>query len=330
LTHYLLAILIAFFGGMILAPIIVRLIKSLNVKQTILSYVSQHESKQGIPTMGGSIFILPACIATFALGGGNYVFAIFAVLLTISYAVIGFLDDFLKVSLKRNMGLRGYQKIVSQVMIALIASYFAYRNDFVGSAIKLPIIGGELDLKWWYIPFSMFVYVALTNSVNLTDGLDGLSATTSSVYFAIFFVVIYFQMNFANESGRTIYAKELHGLLIFIASLLGGLGAFLWFNSYRAKIIMGDMGAMALGGAAAMVALISKNPLLILLTGIMFVISSISVIIQVIVFKLKKKKVWFMSPYHHHLELKGHSEAKIVSYYAIITFIGGVVSLIVM
>ncbi len=330
MIHYLLAILIAFFGGMILAPIIIGLIKRLNVKQTILSYVSQHEDKQGIPTMGGGIFIIPAIVATFVLGGSDYVFAVFAVLLTMSYAVIGFLDDFLKVVFKRNMGLKGYQKIISQVMIALIASYFAYRNNFVGTSINLPMFNTELNLGWWYIPFSMFVYVALTNSVNLTDGLDGLSATTSSVYFAIFFVVIFLQMGVENDLGRTIYAKELHGLLIFIASVLGGLGAFLWFNTFKAKIIMGDTGAMALGGAAAMVALISKNPLLILLTGIMFVVSSISVIIQVIVFKLKKKRVWLMSPFHHHLELKGHSEAKIVSYYAIITFIGGVVSLIVM
>ncbi|MFW5780916.1 MAG: phospho-N-acetylmuramoyl-pentapeptide-transferase [Bacillota bacterium] len=330
MIHYLLAILIAFFGGMILAPIIIGLIKRLNVKQTILSYVSQHEDKQGIPTMGGGIFIIPAIVATFVLGGSDYVFAVFAVLLTMSYAVIGFLDDFLKVVFKRNMGLKGYQKIISQVMIALIASYFAYRNNFVGTSINLPMFNTELNLGWWYIPFSMFVYVALTNSVNLTDGLDGLSATTSSVYFAIFFVVIFLQMGVENDLGRTIYAKELHGLLIFIASVLGGLGAFLWFNTFKAKIIMGDTGAMALGGAAAMVALISKNPLLILLTGIMFVVSSISVIIQVIVFKLKKKRVWLMSLFHHHLELKGHSEAKIVSYYAIITFIGGVVSLIVM
>lgn len=327
---YLLAVLISFFMGMIIAPFAIKIIKKLRVKQTILKYVQQHEGKQGVPTMGGCIFIIPTVITTLILGKGEHMFAQFAILVMLSYGIIGFLDDFLKVILKRNLGLRGYQKIVSQIAIAVIATYFAYNNQYIGTSINIPIANIVLNLKWWYLPFSIFIYIAVTNSVNLTDGLDGLAGTTSAVYFLVFFIIIYIQMTNANDIGRTLYAQELSSLLIFIASLIGGIVAFLWFNSYKAKIIMGDMGSMALGGSVAMVALVTKNPFLILITGIMFVVSSISVIIQVIVFKIKHKRIFLMSPFHHHLELKGIKETNIVSYYTIITFIGGVVSLIIM
>lgn len=330
MIRYLLAVLISFFIGMFIAPLAIKLITNMKVRQTILSYVQQHEAKQGIPTMGGFIFIIASIVTTLLFGGGRHVFSIFAILVMLSYGVLGFLDDFLKVSFKRNLGLRSYQKIISQFMIALIASYFAYKYQYVGTSINIPIANVMWNMRWWYIPFSIFIYIALTNSVNLTDGLDGLAGSTSCVYFVVFFIVAFIQMTNANNLGRTLYAEEMSALMIFISSLIGGLAAFLWFNSFRAKIIMGDMGSMALGGCGAMVAMITKNPFLILLTGIMFVASSISVIIQVIVFKLKNKRVFLMAPLHHHMELKGIPESKIVSYYTIVTFIGGVVSLIIM
>lgn len=329
MIKYLLAVIISFFAAMLIAPLTIRLVKKLHVKQTILSYVQQHESKQGIPTMGGAIFILPTVAASFLLGGG--MMTNFAALVMLSYGAVGFLDDFLKVTLKRNLGLRAYQKIISQLLIAAIASYFAYKSQFIGSEIRVPMLNTMINLKWWYLPFSIFVYIALSNSCNLTDGLDGLAGSTSCIYFMVFFIITFMQMTVANESGRTLYAEELSSLLVFIAALIGGLVGFLWFNSFRAKIIMGDMGALALGGAAAMVAMVTANPFLILFTGIMFVVSSISVVIQVVVFKATKgKRVFLMAPLHHHLELKGINESKIVSFYMIITFIGGIVSLIIM
>lgn len=330
MIKYFLAVLISFSVGMIIAPFIIKLIKRMNARQTILQYVQQHEAKQGIPTMGGSIFILATAFTVLVLDGANNSFCLFAMLVMLSYGILGFLDDFLKVALKRNLGLRSYQKIISQFLIALIASYFAYKNRYVGTAVNIPIFNILIDFKWWYLPFSVFIYIALTNSVNLTDGLDGLSGNVCCVYFAVYFVVAYMEMTNANDLGRTLYAKEISGLLIFIGALIGGLTAFLWHNSFKAKIIMGDMGSMALGGCGAMVAMLTKNPFLILLAGIMFVVSSISVIIQVIIFKLKRKRVFLMAPFHHHMELKGIPEPKIVSYYTIITFIGGVISLIVM
>lgn len=326
----LIIVLTSFFLGMTISPLTISLVKRMRVRQTILSYVQQHESKQGVPTMGGFIFVVPTIVVTLIFGGADYIFVVFGLLVMSSYCIIGFLDDFLKVSLRRNLGLRSYQKIISQLVIATIATYFSYKNQYVGTSINVPIINITWNLGWWYIPFSIFVYIAVTNSVNLTDGLDGLAGSVSIVYFLIFFAVIAMEIAQAEDIGRTLYAQELYGLLVFISALIGGLASFLWFNSFKAKIIMGDMGSMALGGCGAMAAMLSKNPLLILIIGIMFVVSSISVIIQVIVFKLKRKRVFLMAPLHHHMELKGMHEAKIVAYYTLITFISGVVSLIIM
>lgn len=330
MINYLLAILISFFVGMIIAPSIVKFVKKLKVKQTILSYVHQHKDKEGNATMGGLIFIIPSLITSLIFGCGKNEFSLFALFVMLCYGIIGFLDDFLKVKFKRNLGLKAYQKIISQLIIAFIASYYAFKNNFIGPIINIPVFEVTLNLKWWYIPFSMFIYIALTNSVNLTDGLDGLAGNTCSIYFAVFVVIIYLEIANANNIGRTLYARELESLLMFVCCLLGGLTAFLWFNSFKAKIFMGDIGSLALGGVAAVVAMLTKNPFLILVIGIMFVVSSISVIVQVIFFKLKNKRILLMAPFHHHLELKGIKEPKIVSYYSIITLIGGVVGLIIM
>lgn len=330
MLKYLSAVLISFFIGMAAAPPIILLIKKLKARQTILCYVSQHKAKQGIPTMGGWIFLLSTSIATLALCGVKQRFALLCVAVMLAYGLIGFLDDLLKVVLKRNLGLRAYQKIISQVVIAFIASWFAYKSQYVGSAVNLPISGTVFEMKWWYVPFSMFVYIALTNAVNLTDGLDGLAGTSSAVYFSFFFVIVLFAFQRASDMGLTFYAEELSSLLVFISALIGGMAAFLWQNVSRAKIFMGDTGSLALGGAATAVAMLSKNPFLIPIVGIMFVLSCISVIVQVLFFKWKKRRLFLMSPLHHHLELKGVSEPKIVAYYAIITFVGGIVALAVM
>lgn len=326
---YLLALLTAFFIGMIIAPAIILLIKKLRVRQTILSYVEQHKEKQGIPTMGGWIFIIAATVSTLIFGGASHSFSLFIILIMLSYGIVGFLDDFLKVILKRNLGLRAYQKIISQLLIAFIASYFAYKNMYVGAAVNIPVFNVVWNMKWWYIPLSIFIYIAVTNAVNLTDGLDGLAGTTSVIYFVIFFVITFTQYNASQEYGMTLYAEELSSLLTALAALIGALAAFLWNNSYKAKIIMGDTGALALGGAVAGVAMLTKNPFLILTVGIMFVASSISVIIQVVVFKLKKKRVFLMAPLHHHFELKGYHESKIVTFYSVVTAIAGAVSLLI-
>lgn len=324
----LVTILISFSAGMLLAPLLIGLLKKADSVQVILHYVKQHQDKTNLPTMGGWIFIIASLITTLALCKFKYRFALSALLIFFSYGIIGFLDDFIKIGLKRNQGLRAYQKIISQLLIAFIASYFAYRNTYIGSEINIPVIHTTLNLKWWYIPFSMFVYIALTNAVNLTDGLDGLAGSVSLIYLFVFLILIITAFFNAEYLGATFYSYELKSLSVFVASLIGGLLAFLWFNSYKAKIIMGDTGALALGGACSSIALFIRQPLLILFTGSLFILSCVSVILQVLYFKRTRKRIFLMSPFHHHLELKGLHEAKIVACYCIITLIGGIVALI--
>lgn len=330
MTKILLAFLCAFFIGMIIAPPTIFLIKKMKAKQTILSFVEQHKDKEGVPTMGGIIFILAALITSFIFWKGESRLAFIALMVTVSYGVVGGLDDAIKVIFKRNLGLKAYQKIISQSVIAILATLFAYKNLYVGSTISVPIFNAVINLKWFYIPLSFIIYIATTNCVNLTDGLDGLAGSTVSLYFAVFFIAIYILYGDALEMGQTFYAQELYNLLILVAALVGGIGAFLWYNSHKAKIFMGDTGSLALGGACAIIPLFIKNPLLIMIVGIMFVVSGISVIVQVLVFKLRKKRVFLMAPFHHHLEMKGVNESKIVSFYSLVTAVAGAVALIIM
>ncbi len=324
----LLTMLIAFAIGMVIAPLAIKLLLSFKSVQVILHYVEQHKDKANIPTMGGVVFVLATIVTTLIFCGFKYRFATSALAIFTSYAILGFLDDFIKIFFKRNRGLRAYQKIISQFVIALLASYFAYRNLYIGSEINIPIFHITVNLRWWYIPFSMFVYIAMTNAVNLTDGLDGLAGSVSLVYLFVFLILVISLFFNAEYLGATFLSYELKALSVFISALIGSLLAFLWFNSYKAKVIMGDTGALALGGACASVALFVKQPLLIIFIGLMFIISCLSVIIQVLHFKRTRKRVFLMSPFHHHLELKGIHETKIVAYYCIVTAIGGVIALI--
>ncbi len=322
------SLLSTFAIGILITPIVIFAINKLKAKQTILSYVTQHQEKVGIPTMGGIIFLLPL-LFSFLFYKGEKTLATTAVIITFGYALIGALDDLLKVVFQRNLGLKAYQKIISQVVLACIATYFAYNSPYIGTSIYLPFFEESIDLSWWYLPISIFIYIATTNSVNLIDGLDGLAGSTVSIYLLTFFAIIIMILFELNYQGRTFYQEEYYNLTIFIACLIGGIMAFLLKNSYKAKIFMGDTGSLALGGACTVLPLFIKNPILILIVGIMFVVSSISVIVQVIVFKIKKKRLFLMSPLHHHFEVKGVNESKIVAYYTIITAIAGVISIII-
>ncbi|MCI5791046.1 MAG: phospho-N-acetylmuramoyl-pentapeptide-transferase [Clostridiales bacterium] len=329
MTAFIYVFLCSFAVGVIIAPPVIYLIKKLKARQTILTYVSQHKDKEGIPTMGGIIFLVPAVIFYFVFARGQNRLSFVALAVTLAYGLIGGLDDAIKVIFKRNLGLKAYQKIISQLVIAVLATVFAYKNGYVGSQIYIPVIKQYIETGWFYIPFTIIAYIAATNCVNLTDGLDGLAGSTVVLYLSVVFVIIAGIYLESVDAGKTLYAQETYNLLVFVAALAGGIAAFLVFNSHKAKIFMGDTGSLALGGAVASVAVFIKNPLIIATIGIMFVMSGISVIIQVISFKLRKKRVFLMAPLHHHLEMKGLNESKIVSLYSVITVVAGAVTLLI-
>lgn len=329
MTAFIYVFLCSFAVGVIIAPPVIYLIKKLKARQTILTYVSQHKDKEGIPTMGGIIFLVPAVIFYFVFARGQNRLSFVALAVTLAYGLIGGLDDAIKVIFKRNLGLKAYQKIISQLVIAVLATVFAYKNGYVGSQIYIPVIKQYVETGWFYIPFTIIAYIAATNCVNLTDGLDGLAGSTVVLYLSVVFVIIAGIYLESVDAGKTLYAQETYNLLVFITALAGGIAAFLVFNSHKAKIFMGDTGSLALGGAVASVAVFIKNPLIIATIGIMFVMSGISVIIQVISFKLRKKRVFLMAPLHHHLEMKGLNESKIVSLYSVITVVAGAVTLLI-
>ncbi|MBR4800204.1 MAG: phospho-N-acetylmuramoyl-pentapeptide-transferase [Clostridia bacterium] len=308
----------------LLAPFVIKIMAKLKAKQTVLGYVKQHEAKNGTPTMGGFIFLIPATI--FPLIEFTP-FSAVAVSVMLGFCILGFLDDFLKIRYARNLGLKPYQKIIGQLGISVAVGYFVYASGFIGGELVFPF-GATLDIKWGIIIFTVLVYVATTNSVNLTDGLDGLAGYTSVAYFITFTLVLFFLWRDAESEGNAEYAKQLLSLTVYSASLLGGLLGYLVFNGYPAKIWMGDTGSLALGAGVASVAVFAKIPILIVVAGIMFVFSSISVILQVLSFKLTKKRVFLMAPFHHHLEMKGLKESKIVTIYFVVSMAAGALTLI--
>lgn len=315
------AILVAFVVGIVVSPIVIFLAKKLKAKQNIYEYVDMHASKQGTPTMGGIGILVALIIGSIPFLTQNNRLACVALLITICFGIVGFLDDILKIIHKQNLGLRAYQKIIGQTAIALIVTIFAYKNGFVGSKIMLPFSLSSINLGWWFIPFCLFVFLATVNAVNLTDGLDGLAGGVSLSYLIGFVFVCYIVLAKLVPSMQTEMQLEQMNLLVVGGAGIGALLAYLLFNSFPALIFMGDTGSLALGGLISCLAIFLKQPLLILIMGLCFVVSAISVCIQVIWFKLTKKRVFLMAPFHHHLEKKGLNESKIVVIYIVITTI---------
>ena len=302
---------------------IIKGLKRLRAGQNILEYVVQHEAKAGTPTMGGIIFIIPILIV--ALIEFTPV-SLVAMSLMLGFGLVGFLDDFIKIKFGRNLGLKAYQKIIAQLGLSAIGAYFVFASNHIGTEINIPF-AGQIDFGWGIIPFVIFIYIATTNSVNLTDGIDGLAGITSVGYFIVFAIVLIIQY-FAICEVNPEQGEQLFSLTAISVSAVGGILGYLIFNTSPAKVFMGDTGSLALGSLVASVAVMSKNPLFIATIGIMFVWSSISVIVQVIIFKLTKKRVFLMAPFHHHLEMKGMSESRIGILYLSITLIGGALSLV--
>lgn len=314
--------LYAFFFSLVISPAIISLMKREKIKQTILHYVDSHKNKNGTPTMGGLIFLVAIAVVSLICFQGKSSYAKMVVYIFLAYGVVGFLDDFIKFRFKRNLGLRAYQKIIFQLLVSLVVGLFVYKN--IGGVILIPFTNHIVDLGWWIIPLVVLIYLATTNSVNLTDGLDGLASSTTLI-FMLSFVVL--QMIFINKGilvSNVSNIEELKNLTIVSVVACGGLLSFLLFNCFPAKIFMGDTGSLALGSLMASVSIFSGMELFIPILGVVFVASAVSVILQVAYYKLTKKRIFLMAPLHHHFEKKGVHEVRITFCYALVSLMVGI------
>lgn len=301
---FILSGIVALIFALLLAPLVISVCKKLKASQSILHYVDKHAQKEGTPTMGGFIFLLAMLVGIFFLISEQRFSSFFLILVTLSYALLGFLDDFIKVHFHHNEGLKPYQKIIGQFGLALIVALYIY---FSGRT-SLNFFGLNFDIGFFIIPLVILVLLATTNSVNLTDGLDGLAGGVSFVYLLIFGIILTLAGN-----------AEMNNLALVTFSLCGGLLGFLVVNSYPAKIFMGDTGSLALGGFIGTLAVLTGLELILPIMGVMFVLSALSDIIQVLHYKRTKKRVFLMAPLHHHFEQKGVHENRIVVVYIVIT-----------
>lgn len=324
MIRILLAALTAFAVVVIIMPLVIKLSAKLKVRQTILGYVDNHMSKNGTPTMGGIGFLIALTAASLAFMRKSNSLMLITLLITLGYGIIGFLDDFVKIFFKRNKGLSAWQKLAFQVLMAVVVSFFAYNNPQVRDGVYIPFTFREMHFGIFAVPFYIVIFLAFTNSVNLTDGLDGLAAKVSCVYLVFFAFAIGVAVYVLGTGSAA--AEEYINLLIYCGAFIGALIGFGCYNGFPAKIFMGDTGALALGGGLASLAIVTKMELIAPIVGIMYVVTALSVIIQVAYFKLSHgKRVFLMAPLHHHFERKGVHENRIVNAYSAVTFVVGVV-----
>ncbi|NLO88972.1 MAG: phospho-N-acetylmuramoyl-pentapeptide-transferase [Clostridia bacterium] len=282
----------------VLGPIIIPILNKLRLGQYIRQDgPAKHFKKAGTPTMGGIIFIIPLLIATMIFAGDS-VEALTAATVTLGYGIIGFMDDFIKIALKRPLGLKARYKLLGQVILGLLLTIYAVQYLGRGTGLNVPFTGAAVDLGSLYYPFVLLVLVGSTNAVNITDGLDGLAAGCTM------FV-----------SAGYVFISLMAGkpeLAVFAAALAGGCFGFLAFNFYPAKVFMGDTGSLALGAAVACLSVLTGTELVLPIIGGIYVIETLSVVLQVASFRLRGKRIFLMSPLHHHFELAGWDEEKIV------------------
>jgi len=323
----LLAFILSFALSLFLMPFIIKIFNRRHASQTILGYVENHKEKNGTVTMGGVVFIITTLLLAFFFLKYNHTWFI-CLLVSVFFGVLGFMDDYIKIKYKQNLGLRAYQKIIGQVGISLIFAIFIYFSTS-GGQVFLPFSEKVIDLGFWIIPLVVLVLVATTNSVNLTDGLDGLAGNVTNLYLIFFVIIVALLQNNLYLSGETgSIIQNMRDINILSMLFVGAILGFLMFNTNKASIFMGDVGSLCLGGYIGASACVIGMEFLIPILGFCFVFSSFSVILQVAVFKTKRKRVFKMAPFHHHLQMSGLSEPKIVAIYSAVTSVLGVASII--
>ena len=304
-TTILAPLVISFIFSLILGPIFIPILHKLKFGQNIRKEgPKSHQKKAGTPTMGGIIFFISVA-ATILIMGPSFTDPKMIILYSfLAFGFIGFLDDMLKIIHKDNLGLKAGQKMILLLIFSVALAVYGYKN--IGTDILIPLGSGfKLNLGLLYIPFVIIYYAAVTNAVNLTDGIDGL-ATSVTIIVLTFFTIVAF------KTGQKDVA-------IFSIALCGALLGFLKYNAFPAKIFMGDTGSLALSGAVGTIALMLKMELWVVIVGLMYVVETLSVIIQVTSFKMTGKRVFKMAPIHHHFEQCGWSEVKIVTIFSLVT-----------
>lgn len=308
----ILAVIIAFAVSAVLCPVVIPFLHRLKFGQQVRDDGPQaHLKKQGTPTMGGLV-ILTSIVVTSLFYIKDYPKIIPILFMTVGFGIIGFLDDYIKIVMKRSEGLNPKQKLLGQIVITGIFAYYLMTSGETGTAMLIPFTGGfengfYLDLKWLFIPALFFIVLGTDNGVNFTDGLDGL-CTSVTILVATFFTVV--------------ALGEESGISPITGAVVGSLLGFLLFNVYPAKVFMGDTGSLALGGFVASSAFMMQMPIFIAIVGMIYLVEVLSVIIQVSYFKMSGgKRIFKMAPIHHHFELCGWSETRVVAVFSIVTAI---------
>lgn len=322
----ILGVLTSLFISLLVGPSLIKHLNKYQIGQSIRDDGPEtHLSKSGTPTMGGLLILVSISVSTLCWGDLTNHFIVVALLVTLAFGIVGWVDDYRKVVKQDSKGLPRRYKYFWQSVIGLIAAIYLYRSAIspVETQLIIPFVKGvSINLGWMYVVLSYFVIVGTSNAVNLTDGLDGLAILPTvliagaMVIFAYAAGHIYFAEYLAIP-----YIKGVGELAIFCASIVGaGLG-FLWFNTYPAQVFMGDIGALALGAALGVVAILVRQELVLFIMGGLFVVETISVILQVASYQLTGKRIFRMAPLHHHYELKGWPEPRVIVRFWIITVI---------
>ncbi len=325
LTSSLLAFAVALVVTLVIGPVYIPWLRKLKFGQEIREEGPKwHQKKSGTPTMGGimfisgiaaSIIVMSVILAVKSNFDTTFGRCVLLFLVSLAFGMIGFIDDYIKVVKKRNLGLTAAQKFIMQILLAAVYVIVLYLMDSLDTAVKIPFTDMEWTMPLWlYIPFVMFVVVGVVNAVNLTDGLDGLASSVTAAVSLFFAFASYI-------------AFSEYGVTVFSMSVFGALLGFLCYNKYPAKVFMGDTGSLFLGAAVALMAIDLKIPILLILVGFVYFAETLSVILQTAYFKYTKKKygegrrIFKMSPLHHHFEMCGWSEKKIVAVFTLVTVV---------
>ncbi|WP_058301834.1 phospho-N-acetylmuramoyl-pentapeptide-transferase [Gorillibacterium timonense] len=288
---------VAFVLALLVGPLIIPVLRKLKFGQQIRNEgPAAHQKKKGTPTMGGIIILLALSLSALRFGEKNNELIVLLVA-SLGFGLVGFLDDYIKIVFKRSLGLTAKQKLLGQLVVAAAVCFLLIQNGH-STDLPLPLTGYSLPLGWLYYPLIVLFMLGMTNAVNFTDGLDGLLSGTSAIAFGAFIIIA---MKFHHPETA-----------IFSAAMVGAVLGFLVYNAHPAKVFMGDTGSLGIGGGLAAAAILTKSEVVLFIIGGIFIIEILSVVIQVVSFKTRGKRVFKMSPIHHHFELSGWSEWRVV------------------